>query len=154
MRLVRKMGFCLSTARRQTLIFPMLLAFGADPTIPTIRVPERGYAKSVDPNVPYDVIIDHSGLPPIPLGGPAVYPIHAASGVGYGQGYAGNSHRHVPDGWLRTVKFLVEELHIDVTTRDHNGYKAVHHAAPNSILNAKSVSLRVGKADTKMLAML
>ena len=34
---------------------------------------------------------------------PGVYPIHAASGVGYGEGFAGNAHRHAPDAWLATV---------------------------------------------------
>jgi hypothetical protein len=72
---------------------------------------------------------DPSGLPPIPAGGPGVYPLHAASGVGYGEGYAANAHRHAPDGWLPSVKYLIEELHADVNARDHNGYNAVHHAA-------------------------
>ena len=98
----------------------MLLGHGADPTLPTTKVPER--RRRGDDT-------DHSGLPPVPLGGPAVYPIHAASGVGYGAGFAANSHRHVPDGWLPTVKFLVEELGADVNARDHQGYTPVHHAA-------------------------
>src|SRR5262245_60361537 len=52
--------------------------------------------------------LDHpSGLPPVPPGGPGVYPIHAASGVGYGEGFAGNAHHHAPDAWLAAVKFLV-----------------------------------------------
>ncbi len=72
---------------------------------------------------------DPSGLPPVAVGGPAVYPIHAASGVGYGEGFAGNAHRHTPDGWLPAVKFLIEELGADVDARDHNGYTALHHAA-------------------------
>jgi len=99
----------------------LLLAYGADPHLPTIRVPERKRRG--------DDGVDHSGLDPIPLGGPAVYPIHAASGVGHGQGFAGNTHRHVPDGWLPAVKFLVEELGADVTARDHRGYTPLHHAA-------------------------
>ena len=66
---------------------------------------------------------------PVPVGGPAVAPILAASGVGYGQGYAGNTHRHVPDAWIPAVRFLVEELGADVNARDHDGYSPVHHAA-------------------------
>jgi ankyrin repeat protein len=73
--------------------------------------------------------MDPSGLPPVDEGGPAVYPIHAASGVGYGEGFAGNAHRHAINGWMPAVKYLVEELGVDVNARDHNGYNAVHHAA-------------------------
>ncbi|MYA12585.1 MAG: hypothetical protein F4087_15465 [Gemmatimonadetes bacterium] len=72
---------------------------------------------------------DVSGFPPVPAGGPGVWPIHAASGVGYGEGFAGNAHRHAPDGWLPAVRYLVEELGADVNQRDHNGYTALHHAA-------------------------
>jgi ankyrin repeat protein len=102
----------------------LLLNYGADPNIPTAKVPERYEEGGPDPNVP-----DRSGLAPIPWGGPAVSPIHAASGVGYGLGFAGNTHRHVPDGWVPAVKFLVEELGADVNARDHNGYTPLHHAA-------------------------
>ena len=99
----------------------LLIAYGADPSIPTMKPPERrrGGEDAEDP----------SGLPPVPVGGPGVYPIHAASGVGYGEGFAGNSHRHAPDGWLPSVRYLVEELGVDVNARDHNGYNALHHAA-------------------------
>ncbi len=72
---------------------------------------------------------DLSGVPPVPTGGPAIYPIHAASGVGYGQSFAGNAHRYVPDNWLAAVKFLVEEANADVNVRDANAYTALHHAA-------------------------
>jgi ankyrin repeat protein len=102
----------------------LLLAYGADPSLCTAKVPERYEEGGPEPNGP-----DRSGLPPIPWYGPAVAPIHAASGVGYGLGFAGNTHRHVPDGWLPAVKFLVEELGADVNARDHNGYTPLHHAA-------------------------
>jgi len=102
----------------------LLLKYGADPNIPTAKVAERYEEGGPDPNAP-----DRSGLAPIPWYGPAVLPIHAASGVGYGLGFAGNTHRHVPDGWLPAVKFLVEELGADVNARDHNGYTPLHHAA-------------------------
>lgn len=104
----------------------LLVEYGADPTIPTMKtVGGRGPGGGA----PSDGGVDPSGLPPVPPGGPGVYPIHAASGVGYGEGYAANIHRVVPDGWLPAVRYLVEELGADVNARDHNGYNAVHHAA-------------------------
>lgn len=106
----------------------LLVQYKADPTIPTIKpigrlpgddAPEEGAAGGADP----------SGLPPIPDGGPGVYPIHAASGVGYGEGFAANSHRHAPDAWIPAVKYLIEEIKADPNARDHNGYNPLHHAA-------------------------
>ena len=100
----------------------LLRSRGADPTVPTMVVPSRRGGES-------DRSPDPSGLPPVRVDGPAVHPIHAAAGVGYGEGFAANSHRHVPDGWLPAVRYLVEEVGADVDARDHNGYSALHHAA-------------------------
>ena len=99
----------------------LLSRYGADPTVPTMKQGGGRRSRAGGP--------DASGLPPIPDGGPGVFPIHAASGVGYGEGYAGNSHRHVPEGWLPAVRYLMEEVGADPNTRDMNGYTAVHHAA-------------------------
>lgn len=101
----------------------LLLEYGADPEMATKRPPERrrGYGSSDD--------TDHSGLPPLKVGDPAVTALHAASGVGYGEGYAANAHQHVPGGWVPAAKYLVEEVGLDVNARDHNGYTPLHHAA-------------------------
>lgn len=103
-----------------------LKAHGADPGIPTKKVPERRRRRADDES---DEDEDHTGLPPVPIGGPYIYPIHVAAGAGYGQSFAANAHRHVPDNWLGAVRFLVEECGADVNLRDANGYTALHHAA-------------------------
>jgi ankyrin repeat protein len=108
----------------------LLVTHGADPNLPTLKTGGRSFGQgaggSADRPMPP---LDPSGLPPVPVGGPGAWPIHAASGVGYGEGYAANIHRVVPDGWLPAVRYLVEELGADVNERDHNGYTALHHAA-------------------------
>jgi ankyrin repeat protein len=106
----------------------LLIASGADPNVPTLNPPGRR-RRSDDSPEEGETKEDPSGLPPVPVGGPGVWPIHAATGVGYGEGYAANAHRHVPDGWLPAVRYLVEELGADVNARDHNGYNTLHHAA-------------------------
>ncbi len=100
----------------------LLVAAGADPTITTRKVPSRRFGRGGNDE-------DKSGVPPVPTGGPAVYPIHAASGVGYGEGFAANSHSHAPDSWVASVRYLVEEHGADVNARDLNGYTPLHHAA-------------------------
>ncbi|HSA58006.1 MAG TPA: ankyrin repeat domain-containing protein, partial [Gemmatimonadaceae bacterium] len=105
----------------------LLVSYGADHTIPTRKPAGRQRGDDAPAEDEGGAATDPSGLPPIPNGGPGVYPIHAASGVGYGEGYAANSHRHAPDGWMPAVKYLVEELGADVNARDHNGYNPLHH---------------------------
>jgi len=106
----------------------LLLKHGADPTIATIKPAGRlPGSEELDADVAAGK--DPSGLPPVPDNGPGVLAIHAASGAGYGEGFAANAHRHAPDSWVPTVKFLVEELKADVNARDFKGYTPLHHAA-------------------------
>jgi ankyrin repeat protein len=103
----------------------LLYAGGADPNIPTVKPPARPQFGDGEARVSKDV----SGLAPVPIGAPSVMPLAAAAGVGYGEGFAANAHRHAAGGQLVAVKYLVEELHADVNWRDHEGNTALHHAA-------------------------
>ncbi len=102
----------------------LLVAYGTDPNVWTMRTPGRPRAGDQDRTAE-----DVSGLPPVPVGAQAVPPLIASAGVGYGEGFAANSHRFAPGGMLASVKYLVEELHADVNVRDHEGNTALHHAA-------------------------
>jgi len=102
----------------------LLVAHGADPNIPTMKPAARPRTADVERDVQ-----DVSKTPPIPLGGPGVPPIVAAAGVGYGEGFAANSHRFAPGGMLAAVKYLIEELNADVNATDHEGNTGLHNAA-------------------------
>jgi ankyrin repeat protein len=102
----------------------LLVARGADPNIPSIRPAER--ARGLDG---VGELRDVSARPPIPVGGPGIPPLLAVAGVGYGKGFAGNSHVVAPGGMMAAVKYLVEELGADVNALDYEGNSVVHHAA-------------------------
>ena len=87
---------------------------------------QRGGGRGQGGPPPPPAIDSAAKLAPVGIG---VYPIHAAAGVGYGNGYAGNSHRHAPDGWMPAMRYLVEELHADVNARDPQGMTPMFHAA-------------------------
>jgi uncharacterized protein len=100
----------------------MLVASGGDTTITTMRPLARRFPGDGGGE-------DKSGLPPVPVGGPNVTPLQAAAGVGYGFGFAANSHHYAETGMLPAVRYLVEETGVDVNAVDADGNTAVHHAA-------------------------
>lgn len=125
----------------------LFVARGADPNIPTMkpagrpRVGDMGQVRE---------IVDVSGLPPVPTGGPGVPALLAAAGVGYGEGFAANAHRYAATGFLPAIKYLVEELHMDVNAADHEGSTALHHAAARGDVETLHYLISKGADVTKV----
>ncbi|PYQ81619.1 MAG: hypothetical protein DMG02_15085 [Acidobacteria bacterium] len=131
----------------------LLVKWGADPAIPTIRTPGR-----VRTGDAVREAEDVSGVPPVPVGGPGVPALLAAAGAGYGEGLAANHHRYAPSGMLAAVKYMIEELHLDPNVRDHEGNNAIHDAAARGdvemikYLVSKGVDVKVVNREGKTTA--
>ncbi len=104
----------------------LLMERGADPNIPTMRPAGR---QRLGDSGEVRQAADVSKLAPVPIGGPGVPVLQAASGVGFGEGFAANSHIHSPGGFMPGIKYLVEVAGADVNAVDHDGNTALHHAA-------------------------
>jgi ankyrin repeat protein len=103
----------------------LLIAYGADPNVPTT------YPGKIEEYPPTDEAKteDASGLPATIVGGPNITPLLAASGEGYGWSFTASHHRFAPAGMLPAVKYLVEVLHADVNAPDAAGNTPLHNAA-------------------------
>jgi ankyrin repeat protein len=104
----------------------MLIEYGADPNIYTMKVATRGNFQG---GTRGGSDADPSGRAPLPTGAPGTPPLVAAAGAGYSEGFAGNAHRFAPTGMMAAVKYLVEEVGVDVNAEDEDGNTAVHNAA-------------------------
>ena len=101
-----------------------LAEHGADPNIPTMW-PEPGMRDNRQQDGRNR---EDSGLPVMPEGTPNMYPIHAAAGGGY-MGLGAFQQNNVPNNFLNSVKYLVEEWGADVNLPDSWGYTLLHYAA-------------------------
>ena len=104
----------------------MLVQYGADPNIRTMKIATRGNFQG---GTRGGADVDPTGRPPMPTGGPGATALIAVSGTGYSEGFAGNAHRYAPTGLLAAVKYLVEDIGMDVNAEDEDGNTAVHNAA-------------------------
>jgi ankyrin repeat protein len=114
----------------------LLIANGADPKIASIasnvRLP-NGRTSADGTETP-----PAAATPPTP-GAPAPERINAdALLMASGAGYDGNFQVLSPLGFMPALKYLVEELHMDVNVVDAKGYSAIHFAAfrgDNAMIN-------------------
>ena len=77
----------------------LLVARGADPSIPTEKVPARRFGRGGDET-------DHSGLPPVPVGRCRRLPIHARQRWAYGRGSRATPTATSRMEWVPAVRYL------------------------------------------------
>jgi ankyrin repeat protein len=105
----------------------LLVRSGADPHIAIKRpASRRGARDATSFNYQQDGVEE---LEEVPIGAPGVFPIHVVTGYSYADSFVGNAHRHVENGWMPAVKYLVEELGADVLQPDYYGMTPLHNAA-------------------------
>ena len=102
----------------------LLVAYGADPMIPTAwPAPGMRGGRQQDGR-----LYEDSGLPVMPEGTPNMYPIHAASGGGY-MGIGAFAVNNVPNNFVNAVKYLHEEQGVNINLPDSWGYTPLHYAS-------------------------
>ena len=104
----------------------MLIEHGADPNVYTMKVATRGISRAARAAAATPIRRAVRRCRPAAPGTP---PLVAAAGAGYSEGFAGNAHRFAPTGMMAAVKYLVEEVGVDVNAEDEDGNTAVHNAA-------------------------